>query len=235
MRCLLGVLILFSVLSATHVVGEIFPANNLNENSEVNLSISGEKSMNILLKNRTYSINLPPGKYLFTAKCNDSHYNYFLQKNITLQGERVREDLILIPLTKIGVNEFSENLETSEFQRGAWLNERTFQIIAGIIILICFMFGFVAYYTIFNKSADEAIAGMKQLNRPIIISDKKNNEGWLDSKGLSKKNKSSDIKLSCKANKFSKIKEIRLRSSLEFQKKQKDSLRKNKKNKNKFT
>jgi|GEM_PF-6034080 len=56
------------------------------------------------------------------------------------------------------------------------IDGRGLQIFAGLIVLAFFMFGFVLYYFIFNKSADEAIAGMKELDRPAQFTKKNGKE-----------------------------------------------------------
>ena len=56
------------------------------------------------------------------------------------------------------------------------IDDAALQLIAGTLIMIFFMFGFVLYYFIFNKSADEAVSGMKELDRPAQFTDK-NKEG----------------------------------------------------------
>ncbi len=54
------------------------------------------------------------------------------------------------------------------------IDDKSLQIFAGLIVLAFFMFGFVLYYFIFNKQADEAVSGMKELDRPAQFT--KNNE-----------------------------------------------------------
>ncbi|MCP4646191.1 MAG: hypothetical protein GY852_00450 [bacterium] len=39
------------------------------------------------------------------------------------------------------------------------------QVLAGIIIILFFLLGFVLYYFVFNKQTDEAVSGMKELKR----------------------------------------------------------------------
>jgi len=167
MRHFLAILLIFSCLSATQIEGDVYSADSLFPISGVVLKASGPASVQVVLEEGNYSLELPPGEYEISAYYYDGDYlKYYFREDVYVEGEQMRYDLVLFsPDDFEEVMEFV-SYEIEETPEAGLVDEKTLQIIAGIILLLFFLFGFVLYYFIFNKSADEAVSGMKRLSRP---------------------------------------------------------------------
>ncbi len=167
MRHFLAVLLLVCCIGATIVEGEVYSADSLFPISGVVLKAAGPTSLQMLLDEGNYSMGLPPGEYEISAYYYDGDsLKYYFKETVFVSGEKMQYDLILFP-----PGEFEEivpfvTYEVEEIPQGQVIDDSALQIIAGTIILLFFLFGFVLYYFIFNKKTDEAVAGMKGLSRP---------------------------------------------------------------------
>ena len=52
------------------------------------------------------------------------------------------------------------------------ISHSSLQLLAGIIVILFFLLGFVLYYRVFDDASNEAIAGMVKLERPNAPKDK---------------------------------------------------------------
>jgi len=73
-----------------------------------------------------------------------------------------REILVLLCLIVCLNANVSEAGELPELP----ISESSLQLLAGIIVMLFFLLGFVLYYRVFDNASNEAIAGMAKLERP---------------------------------------------------------------------
>jgi uncharacterized membrane protein len=164
MRVLFGALLLFSLLNATLVEGEAYSIDSIFPLPGVIFKAVGPITVQEVLGEGNYSVELPPGQYKISAYYYvDGELMYYVQENIIVEGEWMHYDLVLFPQ-----DEFEEVVPFVSYEIGDVPVEEIeppagdgiMQAMAGIIIVLFFMLGFVLYYFVFNKQANEAVAGM---------------------------------------------------------------------------
>lgn len=165
MRLLLGALLLFTLLNATFVEGEAYSVDSLFPLPGVVFKAVGPISVQEVLGEGNYSVEMPPGEYQVSAYYYvDGKLKYYFQEDVIVEGERMHYDLVLFP-----PDEFEEVVPFVSYEIGEVpleeveppVGDGAMQVMAGIIIVLFFMLGFVLYYFVFNKKADEAVAGME--------------------------------------------------------------------------
>ena len=164
MRHFLAILLLLPCIGATAMEGKVYGADKLFPISGVVLKAAGPINVQMVLEEGEYSMELPPGEYEIGAYYYDeASLKYCFKERVAVSGERMQYDLVLFPPSEVeeivpyNIGEGSEN---------GFADDSAMQVIAGTIILLFFLFGFVLYYFIFNKKTDEAVTGMKELGRP---------------------------------------------------------------------
>ena len=187
--CLFGAVFLVPASFATTIEGNVYTIDSLFPVSGVVLKASGETTIQKVLENGNYSIELPPGRYEISAyKYEGNSVKYYFRESITVDGEKMEYDLVLFP-----PDEFEEALVFVSYEMedvpaapaeepltgGDVLEEEypveppvddaSMQVIAGILLLLFFFLGFVLYFRIFNKKAEEAISGMEQVKPDPIF------------------------------------------------------------------
>ncbi len=164
MRLLLAAILLFSLFNATVMEGEVYSADSLFPIEGVVLKASGPTSVQMVLEEGNYSVELPPGIYDVSAYYYDGDsLKYYFREDVVVEGERMKYDLILFP-----PDEFEEvvpfvSYEIDEVEENEVVDDTVAQMLAGIIIILFFLFGFVLYYFVFNKESNKAVAGMEEI------------------------------------------------------------------------
>lgn len=190
--CLFGAVFLVPASFATTIEGNVYTIDSLFPVSGVVLKASGETTIQKVLENGNYSIELPPGKYEISAyKYEGSSVRYYFRESITVEGETMEYDLVLFPPDEFedalvfvsydvgdvpeapGAPEeelpAGEDAPEEEYPVEPPVDDASMQVIAGILLLLFFFLGFVLYFRIFNKKAEEAISGMEQVKPDPIF------------------------------------------------------------------
>ncbi len=160
MRLLFAAVLLFSLLNATFVEGEVYSIDSLFPIEGVVLKASGPTSVQMVLEEGSYSVELPPGEYEVSAYYYvNGSLKYYFKEEVVVGGERMQYDLVLFP-----PDEFEEVVPfvsyVIEDVPGEAADDAVAQVLAGVIILLFFLVGFVLYYFVFNKQTDAEVSGM---------------------------------------------------------------------------
>ena len=163
MKLLLAAVLLFSLLNATFLEGEVYSIDSLFPIEGVVLKASGPTSVQMVLEEGSYSVELPPGEYEISAYYYvNGSLRYYFKEEVVVGGEKMQYDLVLFP-----PDEFEEVVPFVSYEiedvPGDSVDDTVAQVIAGVIIILFFLVGFVLYYFVFNKESNKAVAGMEEV------------------------------------------------------------------------
>lgn len=182
--CLFGFIFLAPASFATTLEGNVYTIDSLFPVSGVVIKATGATTLQEVLDEGNYSIELPPGTYEISAyKYEGSSVRYYFRESITVEGEKMKYDLVLFPpdefeealvFVSYDVGEVPEPVASGEeIPEGEVLPEEeplveppiddaSLQTIAGLFLVLVFLLGFIFYFRVFEKKTDEAVAGMGQ-------------------------------------------------------------------------